>query len=125
MHKRYCGDLEIHLRMKGRTDDGRLEFCGYFLLPDGRRVNFSELRSGVGAEFNAETLDRMAANAIGFYAYYTSDNRPDDPEAVADEVPDWCPPAEVCDAIAHAVEHGQDYGYCIRRKRGGPVFVEE
>lgn len=113
MIRRYIGDLEIRLQYLGRSDDNRAKYCGFILLPDGRRHNFGDLCSAVGTTgTTAEDYDEMAESAVGFAAYYTTFNRGDD-------VPKWAPSAELADAIDDAAISGmkEEGGYEIRREQ--------
>ena len=101
MIKRYCGELEIGLQFTGRNrPENRATYCGYVKLPDGRRWNFADLQSGVGASGDRpENFDQMAESAVSFATYWTTHNRGDD-------TPDWAPAAELADAFNDAAEVG-------------------
>jgi hypothetical protein len=110
MIKRYCGDLEIGLHFTGYTKENRANYMGYIKLPDGRKYQFKDLQSGCGSPgVTPEAIDEMAVSAVGFAAYWTSDNR-------GDETPEWAPSEEMADAIADAAELGESE-YEIRRKQ--------
>lgn len=114
MIKRFCGELEIGLHYHGRTRENRAEYLGYVALPDGRRWQFADVQSAVGADgTRAADYDEIAEAAVRFAIYWTTWNRGDD-------TPEWAPAAELADAFEEAAEYGEET-YTIHRKAPAAV----
>jgi hypothetical protein len=125
MAKRYIGDAIVTVEYAGESPDGRSQYRGT-IRAGGHTWPFSDLGSPVGGfptgGTSPEAYDKMAASAVSFASYYTTDNRGDD-------VPAWAPPPEVADAIAKATEWATDEEgrgqYQVRRSpKGKPTLAE-
>ena len=126
--KRYIGDAIITIGYVGYTSRGD-EYAGTIRVPGAGPEGvwkFTDLYAapagfGPGVAYDSpQAIDRMAASAAGFGAYYTSGNRP---SAAAAEDLDGYPPAATADAIDAAITGAMDDRgrYLVRRSPAGPA----
>lgn len=121
MAKRYIGDAVIRIQL---SDANGNPYVGT-VSAGGRVWHFKDLQApaigfGAGVAYDSsEAYDRMAASAVSFGSYYTTHNRPDDPN---DDNLAGYPDAETADAISNATSWAcDDQGnYSVRRSPNGP-----
>ncbi len=124
MATRYIGDAVVRIEYVGE-EDGRSMYKG--TVRAGKKTwRFSDLGSPVGgfrfASDHPRAYDAMAASAVAFGSYYTTDNRP---ERGSDELRGM-PSGAVADAISEATSWAQDDRgeFAVRRSKKGEAVPE-
>lgn len=121
MAQRWVGEAHVRIMFRGTARNGKEEYIGRVRAGKHAWV-FEHLYApamgfGCGVAYDSsDAYDAMAASACSFGAYFTTHNRGHD-------VPEWAPPAEVADAIEHAISQAvnEDGSLDVRRTKRWPA----